>query len=107
MHKHLEDIPVVKNVRGKDFRVLVDHEHALVKQLILGPDESIPEHKVPVDVTFFVLEGRGVITIDKTSYEVRQHSVVTCPKDTGMSVRAKADTFSFLNIKTPAFKVKA
>lgn len=82
MHKHPEDIAVTKNVQGIDSLVLINHEHALSKQLILRAFESVPEHKVPVDVTFFVLEGQG-----------------------GKSVQAQNDTFFLLNIKTPSFKV--
>lgn len=103
-HHHLDDIDIEKNIRGVDSRLLVDHKTALIKQLILKPLERIPTHQVPVDVTFFVLEGEGYITIDNHRYEVRPHSIVTCPKNKIMEVEAKNNRFTFLNIKTPGFK---
>lgn len=106
-HTHLLDLVIETNIRGVDSRVLVDHAHATIKQLILKENGTIPVHQVPVDVTFFVLEGKGVITIGDNSYDVQPHSVVTCPKDTPMAVRAKNNVFSFLNIKTPGFKPTA
>ncbi len=102
--KQLQDIPIETNVRGVDSRVLVDHKDAIIKQLILKRCEKIPPHKVPVEVTFFVLEGEGIISIGDERYDVKPWSVVTCPKNTEMSVEAKYNTFSFLNIKTPRFK---
>lgn len=105
-HKHLNDIPIVTNIRGVDSRVLVDHKDALIKQLILPRNRTIPTHQVPVEVTFFVLEGEGFITVDNERFEVKPWSVITCPKNTNMAVEAKDNQFSFLNIKTPCFKPK-
>lgn len=104
-HKHLEDLAIEINIRGIQSRVLVDQPSALIKELILNPLQKIPPHQVPVDVTFFVLEGEGFITINHEKYEVRPHSIVQCPKDTIMEVEAKNNRFTFLNIKTPNFKV--
>ncbi len=104
VYKHMLEIPVEKNVRGIDSRVLVDHENALMKQLILHAGQTVPPHQVPVDVTFFVLEGQGSITIGDSSYDVKPYSIVTCPKNTSMSVSAKSERLTFLNIKTPSYK---
>ena len=103
-HQHLDNINIETNIRGFQSRVLVDLESALIKQLILNPNDKIPPHQVPVDVTFFVLEGEGYITIGANRHEVKQHSVVICPRNTVMNVEAKNNRFTFLNIKTPGFK---
>lgn len=102
--KQLEDIKVETNIRGFESRVVVDLESALIKQLILKPYDIIPPHQMPVDVTFFVLEGEGFISIGDVRYEVKPHSIVSCPKNTIMNVEAKNNRFTFLNIKTPGFK---
>ena len=103
-HQRLLDIPVETNIRGIDSRVLVDHEHATIKQLIVKANGTIPPHQVPVDVTFFVLEGTGTISIDNETYHVGPNSIVICPSNTLMSIMAKDTGLSFLNIKTPGFK---
>lgn len=105
MHfKQLEDIKIETNIRGVDSRMMVDIEAATIKELVLKANEQIPPHQVPVDVTFFVLEGEGTITIGETKYDVKPHSIVTCPKNTVMSVKAKNNYLAFINIKTPGFK---
>jgi quercetin dioxygenase-like cupin family protein len=103
-HHHLLELPIETNIRGMDSRVLVDHDYATIKQLIVKPNQTIPIHQVPVDVTFFVLEGRGIITIGEKAYSVEPFSIVTCPKNTNMSVKALDNVLSFLNIKTPGYK---
>lgn len=103
-HKELADIIIEKNIRGVSSRMVVDLESTTIKQLILNPGDKIPEHIVPVDVTFFVLEGEGIIYVADKAYDVKPHSIVLCPKNTTMRVEAKNNLFSFLNIKTPGFK---
>jgi quercetin dioxygenase-like cupin family protein len=76
-----------------------------MKNLILKPEESIPLHQVPVDVTFFVLEGTGSITIGDETFLVRPYDIVLCPVNTPMSIQATTEGLSFLNIKTPGIIV--
>lgn len=104
MYYDLEKIPIETNIRGIDSRVLVDHEHATIKQLILPPNGSIPAHQVPVEVSFFVLQGEGNITIGEQTYQVCAHSIVLCPANVKMAITANQQGLSFLNIKTPGFK---
>ena len=57
---------------------------------------------MPVDVTFFILEGTGKITIGDKIYPVKPQDIVLCPIEVGMSVQADKDSIlSFINIKTP------
>ena len=104
MYYDLDKIPIETNILGIDSRVLVDHAHATIKQLMLPPTGSIPVHQVPVEVTFFVLEGEGDITIGEQTYPVCAHSIVLCPANVNMAITAKQQGLSFLNIKTPGFK---
>ena len=41
-HQHLDNINIETNIRGFQSRVLVDLESALIKQLILNPNDKIP-----------------------------------------------------------------
>ncbi|MBI9010534.1 MAG: cupin domain-containing protein [Tenericutes bacterium] len=101
----LQDIPTEINIRGIQSKIIVHHKNATIKNLILKANESIPTHQVPVDVTFFVLEGTGTITIDKDTFSVKKDDTVLCPPNTPMAVVAEELGLSFLNIKTPGIIV--
>ncbi len=93
------------NKYGIKTRTLVDHQTATIKHLFLEKGESIPNHQVSMDVTFFILEGNGKITIAGEQVLVKTHDVVLCPPHEVMSVKADINsTLSFLNIKTPGMK---
>ncbi|QWC00201.1 cupin domain-containing protein [Mycoplasmatota bacterium] len=105
-HYNLKDIKTEINIRGIKAKTMVDHKNATIKNLMLGKGESIPNHQVPVDVTFFILEGQGQISIGDAKYNVKVNDIVTCPPNTLMSVKADDDSpLSFINIKTPGIKV--
>lgn len=102
---NMDQMPQELNKYGIKARTFVDHHNATIKHLFLDKDGSIPNHQVPVDVTFFILEGSGTITISGNPIVVKTHDVVLCPPNEVMSVKADADSvLSFLNIKTPGLK---
>ena len=49
---------------------LYDTEHAQVVHITLEPGESLKKHVTPVDVFFYVLEGRGIVEIGEDTKEV-------------------------------------
>lgn len=106
MKKQLVDIPIEINIRGIQSKIINDTESITMKNLILGANESIPNHQVPVDVTFFILTGTGIITIGGKKHNVLKDDVVICPPNVVMSVHASNEGLSFINIKTPGIKVK-
>jgi len=101
----MKDINFVLNKYSINARTLVDHDNATIKNLFLNKGERIPDHQVPMDVTFFILEGTGRITIGDETEPVKPNDVVLCPPNTKMSVQADENsTLSFLNIKTPGLR---
>ncbi len=62
-------ITEVKSVSSKpnphnvDARAISDTESAQVVHITLQPGEALKKHITPVDVVFYVLEGRGVVEI--------------------------------------------
>lgn len=105
MKKALNNIQTVLNIRGIQSKTIIDITSITMKNLILGPQESIPPHEVPVDVTFFILEGSGRITISDKVYAVQKDDTIICPPNTSMSISANLEGLSFLNIKTPGITV--
>lgn len=101
-HYNLKDLDTVLNIRGIKAKMMVNHKNATIKNLLLDAGEAIPTHFMPVDVTFFILEGTGSITIGDSTYRVKPQDIVLCPIDVGMSVQADHNSpLSFINIKTP------
>ena len=105
MKKSLKGIKTELNIRGISSKVIHDTTTITMKNLILGSNEAIPDHQVPVDVTFYVLDGAGEIKISEHVYTVQKDDIVICPPNTVMSVTAYQEGLSFLNIKTPGIKV--
>ena len=93
------------NKRGVTAKKLLQHEHATVMNLVLSPGDEVPEHSVPVDVFFYVVEGKGKIKIGDEEAVVESDDIVLCPPNTGMSLTAdQGEKFSVLNVKTPSLK---
>ncbi|MGD9761798.1 MAG: cupin domain-containing protein [Candidatus Izemoplasmatales bacterium] len=104
-HVNMKELTAVSNKYGVQAKTLVDHDNATIKNLFLNPGQSIPDHKVPMDVTFFILEGTGSITIAGETAPVKAFDCLLCPPNTFMSVKADENSsLSFLNIKTPGLK---
>ena len=103
MSPHINDFQLQTNIRGVKARTLVDHPDAIIKTLILDANQAIETHQAPVAVTFFVLEGSGIITIGDTPHDVAPWHCLECPKNTPMSIQAGSNGMQFLNIKTPRF----
>lgn len=98
----MEDVEIMINDRGIEARKLVNRESASVMYLLLKPGQKIDPHSMPVDVMFYIVEGRGEIEIGGIRAEVRPRDIVICPAKTSMALYAALDeSFNVLNIKTP------
>ncbi len=103
-HTNLKDLETYINKRGIETKSVVSHKTTTIKNLIMKPNETIPPHQVPVDVTFFILSGSGTITIGNSSQKIVKDDIILCPPNTPMSLEANDDGLTFLNIKTPGIE---
>jgi mannose-6-phosphate isomerase-like protein (cupin superfamily) len=75
----------VKNVQSKpnphgvDARNLSDTDSAQVVHITLQPGEFLKKHITPVDVVFYVLEGRGIVEIGEERAEVGPDTLIESP----------------------------
>ena len=67
------------NPHGVDTRKLYDTEHAQVMHLTLRPGEQLKRHITPVDVLFYVLEGKGIVEIGEEKNEVEPDTLIDSP----------------------------
>ncbi|MDZ7671786.1 MAG: cupin domain-containing protein [Halanaerobiales bacterium] len=101
----LDKLKSEKNMKGIMTKDVLKNENVQVKNLLLEKGDVVPEHKVPVDVFFHVIEGKGTIQIGDTEYELEEKDFITCPPNTIMKVMAnKGESFNILNVKTPSMK---
>ena len=75
----VDETPVSKNPHGVDARQICNQENAQVIVLTLQPGESLKRHITPVDVFFYVLEGKGVVEIGDEKKEVSKDTIVHSP----------------------------
>jgi mannose-6-phosphate isomerase-like protein (cupin superfamily) len=67
------------NPHGIDARKLYDSDHAMATHINLKPGEQLKRHITPVDVFFYVLEGKGIIEIGDEKEEVGQDTLIDSP----------------------------
>ncbi|VGO15633.1 hypothetical protein PDESU_04218 [Pontiella desulfatans] len=71
--------------------------------LAIAPGGGIPEHALPLAVSFYVLEGRGRCTVSGAECEVSAGEMVECPPNEPRGWRNEsAETLQVLVIKRAA-----
>lgn len=90
------------NPHGVDARKISDTEWAQVMHIALEPGESLKKHVTPVDVVFYVLEGRGIVEIGDEKREVRADALVESPAKIPHRWTNESDSLlRVLVVKTP------
>jgi len=77
--KKLEETESKPNPHKVDARPIYAHENAQVVVLTLQAGESLRRHITPVDVFFYVLEGKGTVEIGEEKQEIEKDSIVHSP----------------------------
>jgi quercetin dioxygenase-like cupin family protein len=67
------------NPHGVHTSKVYDHENAQVVYMVLEPGQALKKHITPVDVFFYVLEGKVVVEIGDERQEVEQDTLVESP----------------------------
>ena len=75
----VSETAIMKNPYGVDARPIYSHENAKVIVLTLQPGESLRWHILPVDVFFYVLEGKGIVEIGDEKKELGKDTIVHSP----------------------------
>jgi len=75
----VKDVQSKPNPHGVDARGISDTQNAQVAHITLQPGEALKKHITPVDVVFYVLEGRGVVEIGGERAEVVADTLIESP----------------------------
>ncbi len=91
-----------QNAHGVEAKKLCEMSGASVIHMNLTPGQSLKKHTTPVDVLFYILEGKGVVEIGNETQEVEKDTLIESPKDIPHLLSNTGDnTFKFLVIKLP------
>jgi len=60
---------------------MYDTDDALIMHLVLKAGESLKPHITPVDVAFYVLEGKPTIMVGNEKNQVTKDDIIESPKD--------------------------
>jgi len=92
----------IQNPHGVESKLLYDTVHTTVSHLTLQPGEHLKRHITPVDVFFYVLEGRGIVEIGDEQEEVGPDTLIDSPKGVPHCWYNRGDkTLRFLVCKVP------
>jgi quercetin dioxygenase-like cupin family protein len=98
----VEDVKSKPNPHGVDARGISDTESAQVVHITLKPGEFLKKHITPVDVVFYVLEGRGVVEIGEERAEVEADTLIQSPaKIPHRWINESEGLLRILVVKTP------
>lgn len=98
----LNEMPITLNPRGIGARFLIDTPDVVAANLVVEPGQTVETHVTPVDVFFYVVEGRGTVEIGEESGEVKAGDIIVSPARIPHGLKAAPDSkFSVLVVKTP------
>jgi len=82
----------MKNPHKLKASKLYESDFAEIIHLQLDPGESTVKHITPVDVVFYVLEGRATISIGDETETVSADNLVKSPKRVPHNISNQSDT---------------
>jgi quercetin dioxygenase-like cupin family protein len=94
--------PLADNPHGVKASQLYDTKYAQVVHITLEPGKSLKKHITPVDVFFYVLEGKGVVEIGEEKREFEEDTLINSPAKIPHCWYNESDgVLRFLVVKVP------
>ena len=101
----LEETTTFENVHLVEAKQIYDTENATVIHMSLQHGQSLKKHTTPVDVFFYILEGKGTVEIGDEKQEVQKDELIESPKGIPHLLRNSGEgIFRFLVVKLPKQK---
>ncbi len=97
-----KDLEITQTPHKVDVRQLYDDHSAQIMHITLQPGEALKPHKTPVDVVFYVLEGKPTIHIGNESKVFEKDTLIESPADIVHYISNDKDTQArIMVIKAP------
>lgn len=101
-HIKVNTLPVIQTGWKVDGKRIFDSAEIGIVNLILKPNEIVPNHRTPMDVLFQVIQGKGSVSIGDENVIAEAGDLVFSPKEIPHGLKADQDSlFSVFVIKTP------
>lgn len=98
----LSSQPVIETPHKVDIKRLFDTKDVEVVHITLQPGESLKRHITPVNVFFYVLEGKGMVEIGEETKVVGKDTLVESPANIiHCWYNQGSEPLRFLVVKTP------
>jgi len=75
----VKNADISQNPHNVDVRKIYDTKNAQAAHITLKPGESLKRHITPVDVFFYVLEGKGIVEVGDEKKEVGPDTLIESP----------------------------
>ena len=99
---NVDSADISQNPHKVDARKIYDTKNAQVVHITLKPGESLKRHITPVDVFFYVLEGKGIVEIEDEKKEVGPDTLIESPaKIVHCWYNESNDVLKILVVKVP------
>jgi mannose-6-phosphate isomerase-like protein (cupin superfamily) len=101
----VQNIGGFQNPHAVEAKRLYDTDNAEVIHMALKPRQSLKKHITPVDVFFYILEGKGTVEIGGERQEVEKDMLIESPKNSPhLLSNTGEDIFRFRVVKVPKQK---
>ena len=96
----IEKTATFQNIHSVEAKQIYDTENAQVIHMSLQPGQSLKKHTTPVDVFFYILEGKGTVEIGDEKQPVQKDELVESPKGIPHLLENSGESvFRFLVVK--------
>ena len=75
----VKNVDTFPNPHGIEAKKIYENKDVQVVHMALNPGESLKKHTTPVDVFFYVLEGKGIVEIGDEKQEVGPDTLIESP----------------------------
>jgi mannose-6-phosphate isomerase-like protein (cupin superfamily) len=76
----VDSVPLFDNPHGVEAKILYDSEDCKTVFVSFKPNQALKLHTTPVDVLFYILEGRGNVVVGDEKQEVTSNMLIVSPK---------------------------
>src|SRR5512139_2187109 len=91
-----------ENIHSVEAKRIYDTENAETIHMSLTPGQSLKKHTTPVDVFFYILEGKGIVEIGNEKQEVEKDTLIDSPNGIPhLLLNIGEGVFRFLVVKVP------
>ncbi|MFA5365843.1 MAG: cupin domain-containing protein [Candidatus Bathyarchaeia archaeon] len=77
----VKNVDSFQNPHAVEAKKIYATENAEVIHMALKPGQSLKKHTTPVNVFFYILEGKGTVEIGEEKQEVAKDTLIDSPKN--------------------------